>query len=253
MRQLQSPKEEHWIPLADLMTGMMMLFMLIAVAFMLQVQEQSKAAEKTAESAKALAADLELSKKRIERVATLYETTKEELYRRLRHEFDRDLPRWQAHLEPDLTIRFDNQQVMFATGSADIKPEFAEILADFFSRYVLILGSKEFRDLIEEIRIEGHTSTLWIGQKNEDDAYFKNMKLSQDRTRATLQFLFGLPGVSSNKKWITAKLTANGLSSSRPRLNDNGTENQIGSQRVEFRVRTSSEARLSEIVREFSK
>ena len=35
--------EEHWIPLADLMTGLMLLFLLIALAYMAQVElQQSK-------------------------------------------------------------------------------------------------------------------------------------------------------------------------------------------------------------------
>ncbi len=29
-------KEEHWIPLSDLMTGLMMMFMLVAIVFMLK-------------------------------------------------------------------------------------------------------------------------------------------------------------------------------------------------------------------------
>ena len=37
--------EEHWIPLSDLMTGLMMVFMLIAVVFMIQVQAEAKKAE----------------------------------------------------------------------------------------------------------------------------------------------------------------------------------------------------------------
>ena len=243
--RLDVPKDEHWIPLADLMTGMMMLFMLIAILFMLQSEEKATSATETAEI-------LDRSNKNIERIVSVYNATKEKLYNQLKQEFEKDLPRWQAHLEPDLTIRFDNLQVMFATGKADLKQEFQDILSDFFPRYVAILTSADFHNLIEDIRIEGHTSTLWQGQKSEDDAYIKNMALSQDRTRFTLQYLLGLPQLNADKKWLMARLTANGLSSSRPRLKDDGTENQIGSQRVEFRVRTNSEGRIAEIIKEFS-
>ena len=38
-------REEHWIPLADLMTGLMMVFMLVAVVFMVKVEAESARAE----------------------------------------------------------------------------------------------------------------------------------------------------------------------------------------------------------------
>jgi hypothetical protein len=35
-------KEEHWIPLSDLMAGLMMIFMLIAIIFMVKVESDAK-------------------------------------------------------------------------------------------------------------------------------------------------------------------------------------------------------------------
>ena len=269
--RLQSHQEEHWIPLADLMTGMMMLFLLIAIFFMLQMEDktndiQVSAAEKElalnaiekkkaeiatiAQNAQNAADELSRSKERVKKIVTVYTRTKENLYQSLKKEFESDLPNWQAHLEPDLTIRFDNLQTLFSTGSSVLKPEFERILRAFFPRYIRILSSDEYRNTIEEIRIEGHTSTIWQGQKNEDDAYIKNMELSQNRTRLTLQFLLGLSDVDAEKPWIITKLTANGLSSSRPRKQTDGSENQLASQRVEFRVRTNAESKLDEIIQE---
>ena len=43
--------EEHWIPLSDLMTGLMMVFMLIAIMFMIQVQAEAKKTEELKERA----------------------------------------------------------------------------------------------------------------------------------------------------------------------------------------------------------
>jgi hypothetical protein len=37
--------EDHWIPLSDLMTGLMMVFMLIAIMFMTQVQAEAQKTE----------------------------------------------------------------------------------------------------------------------------------------------------------------------------------------------------------------
>jgi outer membrane protein OmpA-like peptidoglycan-associated protein len=227
------PREEHWIPLSDLMTGLMMVFMLIAIVFMIQVEALMRKAEHQAQQMK--------------QVAVLYDETRQRLYADLESEFRADLPRWNASLDRDLAIRFEEPDVLFDTGKAELKPQFRKILDNFFPRYVRII--QKYKDSIEEIRIEGHTSTIWNAQTPEDDAYFKNMELSQSRTRSALQYVLLLGAVAHERKWLTAKLTANGLSSSRLRLNTDGSENLQASQRVEFRVRTNAEAQLGEILR----
>lgn len=220
-------QEEHWIPLSDLMTGLMMIFMLVAIAFMVQVEAESK---------------------RIKSIAILYDEMRNQLYVDLKEEFETDLRKWRGTLEPDLSIRFEEPEVLFDTGQSLLKPQFSEILNSFFPRYVSILASEKYRDSIEEIRIEGHTSSIWASWTPPDEAYFKNMELSQSRTRSTLEYVLLLPQVRELKPWLTARLTANGLSSSRLRYNPDGTENREGSQRVEFRVRTNAEARIGEIL-----
>ena len=220
--------EEHWIPLSDLMTGLMMIFMLVSVLSMLQAQASTSA---------------------MRQVAQGYGEARQALYADLAHEFGPDLPRWQARLEPDLSIRFDQPDVLFDTGRADLKEGFRAVLADFFPRYVKIISAPRYRDVIEEIRIEGHTSSNWGAGVSVDSAYFRNMELSQSRTRSTLQYVLLLPQLAAEKAWLTRHLTANGLSSSHPLRNQDGTENATASQRVEFRVRTDAQSRLDAILK----
>jgi outer membrane protein OmpA-like peptidoglycan-associated protein len=224
----QRASEEHWIPLSDLMTGLMMIFMLISVISMMQAQASNIA---------------------MRGVAQGYGQARQALYRDLSREFAPDLQRWRATLDPDLTIRFDQPNVLFDTGRADLKPGFRTILADFFPRYLRIISDPRYRANISEIRIEGHTSTMWGEGVSADEAYFRNMELSQSRTRSTLQYVLLLPAVAAEKSWLTQHLTANGLSSSRTVRNADGSENVEGSQRVEFRVRTDAEARIDAILK----
>ena len=35
-------KEDYWIPLSDLMTGLMMIFMLIAISYMIKMEDETK-------------------------------------------------------------------------------------------------------------------------------------------------------------------------------------------------------------------
>jgi outer membrane protein OmpA-like peptidoglycan-associated protein len=220
-------EESHWIPLSDLMTGLMVIFLLIAVSYMIQVEADAA---------------------RIKNVAIAYSEIKDALFEDLNREFRNDLPKWNAQLlKNDLTIRFSEPEVLFATGSSELKPEFQRILQDFFPRYVRILTSRKYRDSISEVRIEGHTSSDWNGVA-AGDAYFLNMELSQARTRSTLAYVMSLPADQEQLAWLRKYVTANGLSSSRLITDAKGVEDVARSRRVEFRVRTDAETRLAKIL-----
>lgn len=229
------PQEDHWVPLSDLMTGLMMIFLLVAIVFMLQVKRNE---EKIVEA-----------QNKVREIATRYTDLRGQLHQELSAEFRDDLPRWRASIKPDLTIRFEEPTVQFDTGNATVKEGFKTILNSFFPRYVRILRSPKYANAIEEVRIEGHTSALWKNLAPEQ-AYYENMRLSQDRARSVLVHVFAIPTIRDDEvlRWILARVTANGLSSARRLLLPDGTEDLIGSQRVEFKVRTSAEDQLSKIL-----
>ena len=220
--------EAHWIPLSDLMTGLMVMFLLIAVCYMVEVEADAN---------------------RVKTVAVAYNDTRDALYEELRKQFSPDLPRWNAELiKADLTIRFSEPDSLFASGSSELKPAFKDILNDFFPRYVRILRSPRYRAAISEVRIEGHTSSDWTGATSPEDAYFHNMELSQARTRSTLIYVLTLPQVQDDVDWLRRLLTANGLSSSRPILDASGHEDAARSRRVDFKIRTDAETRIERIL-----
>lgn len=228
-------KEEHWIPLSDLMTGLMMIFMLIAIIFMVKVENNAEKIKNNAE--------------KIKEVAFIYDAMKSDLYTDLNNEFQHDLATWGAELDKDLTFRFKEPNILFDNGQEKLKPQFISILDNFFPRYIKILSNKKYKESIEEIRIEGHTSSIWAGSTNPNEAYFLNMELSQARTRTTLQYVLTLNQLEGQQSWLKSHLTANGLSSSKLIYNTDGTENKDGSQRVEFRVRTNADTKISEILK----
>ena len=235
--------EEHWIPLSDLMTGLMMMFMLVAIIFMVQIQREAKRAEQRAVIATEQA-------DQIKAIAKVYNEMRDQLYRDLYFEFANDLQKWSAQLDHDLTIRFKEPDVLFDNRDDKLKPKFITILAEFFPRYIKVLNSERYRGSIEEVRIEGHTSSIWNDKVIPDQAYFLNMALSQSRTRAVLEFVLMLPKIEDQKAWVRARLTANGLSSSKLIFQSDGlTENQDASRRVEFKVRTNAEDRISDILK----
>jgi len=218
--------EDQWISLSDLMTGLMMIFMLIAISYMLKVEsDQAK----------------------IREIAILYNDLRIQLYEDLTKEFAKDLSKWGAEFDTKLTLRFKEPDVLFETGKDDLNPKFKEILINFFPRYLKIITSEKYKDSIQEIRIEGHTSSIWSETSTPEEAYFQNMALSQARTRSTLQFILGLNETKQDSQWIKQHVTANGLSSSKLIIESDGSENKKKSQRVEFRIITDSEAKMAKI------
>lgn len=209
-KRVQDTEEESWISVSDLMSGLMMVFLLIAIIYAKNSQKQV-----------------------IEWV-----NVEEEIYQALVAEFKDDLTDWQAEIERDtLTIRFMSPEMLFARGSDELQDRFKSILDDFFPRYVRLLASR-FPKEISEVRIEGHTSSEF-GALPSGEAFLKNMELSQDRTISVLKYSFGLREVTLHNKWMREHITALGLSSARLIL-QGGEENRTKSRRVEFAIRTNT-------------
>ena len=210
-------KDENAFALStgDLMASLLFIFILLLMGALLQVQEKAEQDEE---------------------IVKRYDQIKTQLYIDLQQEFKDDLAVWRATIDSTLCIRFQEPSMLFDEGQSLLKPKFKNILDDFFPRYIAVLSRDEYRDNIEEIRIEGHT--------NSNGGYYSNMELSQDRTRAVLQYCFSLMS-DDLEEWL--KVTANGLSSSHLILKMNGEEDKDLSRRVEFRVRTNAEKQLEDI------
>ncbi len=218
---------------SDLMTGLMIIFLFIAVAYMIQVRENQT-------------------------VLTDYVETRSKLHDKLESEF-RDRPEdWQLVIGKDLSMKFNNPEVLFATGSADLTPKFKEILDEFLPKYIDILIQDTLRSRIKEIRIEGHTDNVkFAGSHN--DPFIDNARLSQQRSLAVLKYLREMPALknysSDQQRMLEYWFTANGLSYGKA-LDSNGeytfiSGNKIDknlSRRVEFRIVTDGDEILENFV-----
>ena len=131
-------KDNYWIPLADLMTVLMVIFLFISISYMIDVQNKQEERDKIFED---------------------FKETKVDLLKELQTEFQDDFrkDKWNAILDQDLSIKFVNENVLFDYNKSELKPEFQSILADFFPRYLNILMKPQYKDKIAEVRIEGHT------------------------------------------------------------------------------------------------
>ncbi|WP_270428070.1 OmpA/MotB family protein [Fusobacterium mortiferum] len=224
--------DDFWPSISDLMSSLMIIFMFIAISFMSQISKE---------------------KQTLTDIANEYKKVKISIYEELFNEFETDLNDWNAYIDQEtLSIKFREPDVFFEQGSSKLNEKFKEILNDFFPRYMAILNSDKYRDEIEEVRIEGHTSTEWTRRSTPMESYFRNMELSQNRTRSTLHYIMSLDSMKKHENFMIEKVTANGLSYSK-RIMINGKEDKKLSRRVEFRIRTKAERKLDQILAKANK
>lgn len=229
MKIFKSSKEENqWMSISDLMSVLMIIFLFISVVYMRSIGQKNS---------------------QITSIAKTYEKTQVEITHDLKEEFAKNLQIWNAALDSlTLSIRFENPEILFKVGSAELNDHFKSILDSFFPRFIQILTDPKYKKYIEEIRIEGHTSSEWQGEPSSRQAYFNNMELSQDRTRKVLEYVLFQIKDEELFNWTKNRLTANGLSSSKLIYNNDQTEDQERSRRVEFKIKTNAEQQIINIL-----
>ena len=228
-----SEKENQWVSISGLFSILMMIFLFLSIAYM---------------------GNIILKQKKITTIAQTYEKTQEGISHDLKKEFTQNLQVWNAVVDSlTLSVRFEDPEILFQVGSAELNQHFKNILDNFFPRFIQILTDPKYKDEIEEIRIEGHTSSEWAGESSPYQAYFNNMELSQNRTRNVLIYILSKIKDEKLFNWTKSKLTANGLSSSKLIYNLDQTENKERSRRVEFKIKTNAEKQINKILKQSSK
>lgn len=227
-------KPNVWLSVSDLMTGLMVIFLFVAIAYISRVQNNQS-------------------------VLTKYVETKNEMYSRLVNEFEGNTLKWQMTIGKDLSMKFKNPTVLFASGSSQLTPQFKQILDDFLPRYFNILLNDSLSDKIQEIRIEGHTDTVPISAY-DSDTYIANAMLSQQRALSVIRYFRSMEAYKQytpeQQRLLDFLLTANGLSYGRA-LDSNGEYtlrtgrpiNKDFSRRVEFRIVTIGDEVLENFVK----
>lgn len=229
--------DSTWISFSDIMTGLMVIFMFIAIAYISQVNKSQSERDELFEE---------------------FKKTKEDLYNELDSTFHDDFKDWNVELDRDLSIKFTNPDILFESNEWVLKPRFQSILEEFLPPYFDIILKDKYRDRIAEIRIEGHTDDI-PAYTYDSDAYIGNVKLSQRRAAEVLKFFRTMDYYQglSRKKEADLKfwLTANGLSYGRTLDSNKELTRTSGrridrdlSRRVEFRIVTASEKIVDKVI-----
>ena len=230
-------KNNVWMSVSDLMTGLMVIFLFIAVAYMIRVRDD----------------------------ISEYKDTKEAIYTKLKDKFsDKEMANGTISVNPDLSLRFLQTTTQFASGESEIPASFQATLDSIIPKYlnVLVGLNDTLKRNLKEIRIEGHTDDIGFPKINKDP-YRANLVLSQERARNVLFYILDIVENSNysenDKQLLQHLLTANGYSYGRALDKKGneifGTQNQIDyskSRRVEIRIITDEKAILEKLIKKTS-
>lgn len=223
-----------WMSVSDLMTGLMVIFLFVAIAYMIRVRDD----------------------------ISEYKDTKEEIYNNLKNKFtDGEIANGTISVNPDLSMRFLQATTQFASGQRTLPESFEQTLDTIMPKYldVLVNLNDTLKSKLKEIRIEGHTDDVGFPQIDKDP-YRANLILSQERARNVLFYILDIIETKdyseTDKLLLQHLLTANGYSYSRA-LDSSGneifrTQNKIDddkSRRVEIRIITDEKAVLEKLIK----
>lgn len=228
-------KLNEWMSVSDLMTGLMIIFLFITVAYMKRVKDTQN-------------------------VLVDYVETRQKLHDELDKAFKYDTQHGDLELGNDLSMKFNNTSSLFPLGRWELTQDFENKLNEFLPRYLTILVNSKFSDEIVEIRIEGHTDSLAY-YSLDSDPYIANTILSQRRALEVLKYMRKLPVYQSfsdeQKRKLDFWFTANGFSYGKALDKDANFTYESRkpidgekSRRVEFRIITRGDDVLVDFVKQ---
>ena len=263
-------EEFSWISISDIMSGLMMVFLFIAVMYMRNVAEKENKMEqviqKTGMSMDSLltyvqriqSANLTLQNRQdsISRIIATYRNNRTAIYNRIIQTMGNDLTKWGAQIDPEtLTIRFNGAQTKFAPASDALSPGFKSVLQEFIPKFIKIITDPNLSQDIVELKIEGHAYL-------SDQSFETIFTGSQNRARNVLLFIRGTSAYrqldADQKRDLDFKMTATGMGFNRMidqtgkfvKYSNTGICPEC-SRRVEFSILTSSDKVVYQLEKNF--
>lgn len=236
--------ESNWISFSDIMTGLMVIFMFIALSYIMEVKNQQD---------------------EINKIIKEYKETQAKIYNELDRTFTDRFKDYNLKVNPDLSIQITDANALFPVQFYDqdvvLTKRFESFLDEFTPLFYSIILKNNYSDDISEIRIEGHTAIQTPDKEFEKDYYQKMLILSQKRSNKVLDYMMSLPCYENmdfnHKSFLRFITTSNGLAFGKA-LDGNGkfkylsgkSTNTDKSMRVEFRIVTNSQKVIDEWIKQ---
>ena len=206
---------QFWPSFTDLLTTILLCFMLIFIIMMviksLQIEEM---------------------KKTLDQIMGV----RSELVSELKNEFSDSA--YGIEVDEQTGAIIFNTEILFAYDDDELKEESFTFLDEFVPRYLDVLLESGYDDYIAEIIIEGHT--------DRDGDYLYNLELAQDRAYSVASYILSDEFPYKNiQQELEEKLTVNSKSFSDFRTDEEGNYSADASRRVEFKFRLKDEEILN--------
>lgn len=193
--------------------------------------EISKLRDELAKIGKAFEAELAVIKKKAEEITTLFGVRKD-IVDRLSQGFAAGDESLKTSVDPGSGAIKLEGAILFDEASSEIKPEAKEKLEQFMRKYLQVLFTDPTTlKYLSQIVIEGHT--------NDNGTYANNLRLSQERSRAVMEYLQGID--TPYKDLLEKYVVASGRSYSEPVMTADSKVDKVKSRRIEFKFRLKDE------------
>lgn len=216
-RDFESGENPFWITYSDLLSALVMVFLVLLLAFQALSEENMR--ELAAKNK-----ELESERKRIKLANAELKKTKDEVERvdlNKNAEKMKGLLRELAMLEgkfPKGTITTDSKtgevriddKILFDTGKAVLKPEGKRILDQVVPEWSAIVTRPEYAEIIKEVVFEGHADAQGVSDPNEN--YLQNLALTQNRSVAVARYVFRADNNFEHKEALRSLVSASGRS-----------------------------------------
>lgn len=153
------------------------------------------------------------------------------VYAVLRKIFAKEIQQKRVTIEEDLSINLIDPALYFQAGISKLNPKQKKFLLSFTQKIIPFL--KNNQAIIENLEINGHTSSEWKGT-NFSTNYLKNAKLSMARAYNTLSFIFQSSSTQT-QHLLTQLLKGSGNSYSQNSFKKREEEKEK-SRRVSFKI-----------------
>jgi len=206
---------QFWPSFTDLLTTILLCFMLIFIIMMviksLQIEEM---------------------KKTLDQIMGV----RSQLVSELKTEFSDSA--YGIEVDENTGAIIFNTEILFGYDDDELKEESFTFLDEFVPRYLDVLLESGYEDYIAEIIIEGHT--------DRDGDYLYNLELAQDRAYSVASYILSDDFPYKNiQQELEEKLTVNSKSFSDFRTDEDGEYSADASRRVEFKFRLKDEEILN--------
>lgn len=217
MRRKGSTAPNYWMSFADLMSALLMVFVLLLVVVVLDYRE-----------------DLAQKEQQIEEITSV----KSEIIAALMQEFDNS--NINLEIDPNTGAIQLATNILYDYNSAEITDEGIETLEQFIPKYLDILLQDKYKHEISTIIVEGHA--------DNSGEYLSNLALSQERAFSVLKVIYSDTFPDFEQKEYSKKVvTANGRSNVVPLFTEIGEYDADASRRVEFLFRLKEDEKIDEI------